>query len=370
MRMSKLRGVLLVLGAAVVCLLVWLLLGSGNQEGEHTATIGFIMSGSTEEEGWNLVNYEGIKSACEKFEAKLLVKEEVAEFTGQCEDAIHDLIKNGATMIILSSYGYSEEVRDVVKEYPEVAFYANSSEYHDENLTSFFVRMYQARYLAGIIAGKRTENGKVGYVAAMPNNEVNRGISAFALGVRRVNPEAVVKVVWTGSWDNKEKEKEAAKTLIQEAGVDLITYHQNQTYVVEEAEAAGIDSIGYHVDVKDASPHYLTSVICNWKMLYEGILRQYLQGKGNSVTNFWLGIANEAVDLAPYSELVSEEMIELVETAKEELLETPGVFAGEIYDNEGNKRCGENELISDEMLLEHFDWFVEGVEIYENKTAE
>ena len=53
------------------------------------------------------------------------------------------------------------------------------------------------------------------------------------------------------------------------------------------------------------------------------------------------------------------------ETAKKELLVSPGVFTGEIYDTEGRKRCENNELISDEMLLEHFDWFVEGVEIYE-----
>ena len=40
-------------------------------------------------------------------------------------------------------------------------------------------------------------------------------------------------------------------------------------------------------------------------------------------------------------------------------------LVGVIYDNEGNLRCSENEIISDEMLLENFDWYVEGVEFYE-----
>ena len=41
------------------------------------------------------------------------------------------------------------------------------------------------------------------------------------------------------------------------------------------------------------------------------------------------------------------------------------VFSGVIYDNEGNLRCKENQAIRDEILLEQFDWYPEGVEFYE-----
>ena len=365
MKVSKLSGILLVLGSVVLCALLIVLMTYGGGKEDPTAVVGFIMTGSKDEAGWNGEHYEGIRTACENFNVELLVKENVAEFSGRCGEAIHDLVKDGAGMIILSSYGYSEEVKDIVKEYPEVVFYANSSEYHNENLTSYFVRMYQMRYLSGIIAGNESESGKIGYVAAMSNNEVNRGISAFTLGVKRANPEAVVNVIWTGSWDDKEKETEAAKTLIENVDVDVITYHQNQTYVAKEAERAGIDSIGYHVALENASPHFLTSIVCKWDVLYEELVRNFLQGKANIVSNFWRGMADGVLDLAPLSEYVSSETVAMVETAKKELLVSPGVFTGEIYDTEGIKRCENNELISDEMLLEHFDWFVEGVEIYE-----
>lgn len=365
MKKSKLNGILLVLGAVVFCILLIILMTYGGKEETHTQVVGFIMSGSRDEEGWNGEHYRGLQSACENLGVKLLVKENVAEFSGRCSDAIHELVQEGAGMIILSSYGYSEEVKDVIKEYPEVAFYSNSAVYHDKNLSSYFIRMYQMRYLSGIIAGNESESGKIGYVAAMPNNEVNRGISAFTLGVKKANPEAVVNVIWTDSWDDKEKEIEAAKILIEDVGVDMITYHQNQTYVAEEAERAGIDSIGYHVALEEASPHFLTSVVCNWDVLYEELVKTFLQGKANLESDFWLGMADGVVDLASYSEYISAETIAMVETAKEEMLEGSGVFTGEIYDTEGKKRCENNELISDEMLLEHFDWFVEGVEIYE-----
>ena len=356
---------LIVAGIVVFVVLISVILFAGRIKTTETPKIGFIMSGSKEEQGWNGLHYQGIKEACEKFGAKLLVRENILEFTGQCEHAIHELVEEGANMIILSSYGYPQEVIDVIKEYPEVSFYANSSEYHEANLTSYFVRLYQARYLAGIVAGHQSKSGKIGYVAAMSNNEVNRGISAFTLGVRRVNPEAVVTVHWTGSWEDEEKEREAARNLMEKTGVDFITYHQNQPFVIEETEKKKIDSIGFLVDLENISSHYLTSIICNWELVYEEVLRQFLQGQGNSIRNFWIGIIQGAVDLSAFSNAITEEAVKEVEIAKEEIIAGKGVFSGVIYDNQGIQRCGENEIISDEMLLEHFDWYVEGVELYE-----
>lgn len=370
MRVSKLSGILLVLGSMVLCILFIVLLTFGGGKKEQEEIVGFIMSGNKEEEGWNGVHYEGIRTACENLGVELLVKENVEEFSGQCEKAIYELIEDGAGMIVLSSYGYTEEVLDIIKSHPEIVFYSNSPEYQEDNLTPYFVRMYQVRYLSGIIAGSESKSGKIGYVAAMSNNEVNRGISAFTLGVRRANPNAEVYVTWTGNWDNKENEIKEAQTLINEVGVDVLTYHQNQVYVAEEAEKAGIDYIAYHIEPEEATEHHLTSLLCNWDVLYEELVRTYLQGKANSVDNFWIGISDGVVELSPYSEKVSKETIALVEMAKEELLTSPGVFTGEIYDTKGNKRCENNELISDEMLLEHFDWFAEGVVLYGEESSQ
>lgn len=363
--MSKRRIVLVIGSVLCAAMILIVLFSTGRGNPQETIKIGFIMSGGIDEAGWNGRHYAGVKAACDKLGAELIVKEDVKEFTGQCIEAIHDLVKEGAGMIILSSYNYSEEAQEVVKEYPQIVFYVNSSEYHDINMTSYFARMYQARYMAGIVAGMKTVTGKIGYVAAMENNEVNRGINAFALGVKRVNPEAEVVVAWTETWDDKEKEIAAAEALIEQHKVDVLTYHQNQPNIVEAAEKAGIYSIGYHERVEGASEKYLTSVICNWEIVYEEIIRGFLSQKGNSADNFWLGIEAEAVGLSQYSEEVSAGIIDEVSKAKTEFLSGKDVFSGIIYDRDGNLRCGEKEAISDEILLEQFDWFVEGVDFYE-----
>ena len=253
----------------------------------------------------------------------------------------------------------------MVSDYPEINFYVNSSEYHETNMTSYFARMYQARYLAGILAGMQTESDRIGYVAAMPNYEVNRGINAFTLGVKRVNPEANVVVSFSGMWDDEAAEKAAAQALIDEEGVDVLTYHQNKNHVIRVAEAAGISSIGYHKPFEEFSDGYLTSVICDWQPVYRELVREYLRGNANIRQNYWIGIETGAVGLSPYSPKVTEEMKAEIQKAIKEMFDGKDVFAGRIYDNEGNLRCDENEIISDEMLLEQFDWYVEGVEFHE-----
>ncbi len=362
---KRYRGLLLVAGALVLVAIFLMLNGKlFGQEGEKHK-VGFILSGGATEDGWNGMHYRGMKEACETVGTDLLVSEYVSEGSGQCGMAVRELVGAGCEMVILSSYGYSEEVHELVREYPEVVFYGNSSEYHEENLTSYFVKMYQARYLAGIVAGSMTENNRIGYVAAMNNNEVNRGISAFTLGVRKANPEAVVTVIFTGTWDDEAKEKEAANKLIDNTGVDVITYHQNRTYVVEAAETAGIYSIGCHESNQQYSNRYLTCVKCDWKQVYQELLQEFLKGKANSTENFWIGMETGAVGLKEFSSIVPKEVQKAAAAAEQELLDGKEVFSGVIYDNTGKLQCGENELISDERLLEQFDWFVEGVEFYE-----
>ncbi|MGN0317744.1 MAG: BMP family ABC transporter substrate-binding protein [Lachnospira sp.] len=356
----------LVLLGIIVLLLVILIaiLSSMGKNVSPKEKIGFIMTGSMGEEGWNGMHYEGVSAACESLDVELLVKENVKEFAGECGPAIEELVKQGCKMIILSSYGYTEEVKDVIDKYPEVTFFENAFNYHTNNVTSYFARLYQARYLAGIVAGMTTQNNNIGYVAAMPNSEVNRGISAFTLGARSVNPDAVVTVAWSNSWDNEEEERKQADNLINNAGVDVITYHQNQAYVVDEAEKLGVYSIGYHQSPLNCSDKFLTTVVCDWKLTYEAIIRQYLRGNTSNLKFYWVGIDENAVKLTDYSSAVSEEIKNEVNKAKNEILAGHDVFSGEIYDNKGTLRCKPKQVIRDEVLLEQFDWYVEGVKFY------
>ncbi len=365
MNNKKIKLHWLLMLAAVLLVLIFFVIFTITGRDTPAAKVGLIITGAATDDGWNGMHYNGVEAACDKLGVELIVKENVAEGDGSCAKAIDELVSAGINMVILSSYAYPLEVQEQINEYPEVSFYGISGEYYAENMTSYFGRMYQARYLAGIVAGMQTENDIIGYVAAMPNCEVNRGINAFTLGVRSVNPDAVVNVVWTGEWENESKERVAATTLIEDVKADVLTYHQNQPYVAQAADEAGVYSIGYNEVAEGLSERYLTAAVWNWEALYYQIIREYMQGKGNSVKRHWFGIDKGVVELATFSPLVSEEVKQQTEKAAQEIQTGKHIFSGVIYDNEGVLRCKEEESIRDEILLQKMDWFVDGVVIYE-----
>ncbi len=360
----QLRILLPIISVFLFILIVAIITMSGVKK-DKKLRVGFVMTGTITEQGWNKLHYDGIKNACEELDATLIVKENIKENESQCEQAIHELAKENVNVIILSSYGYATEVADVTKQYPDITFYSESFDHGDSGINSYFARMYQARYLSGIIAGMQTKTNVIGYVAAMANSEVNRGISAFTLGVKKVNPDAKVIVAWSNSWDDAAKEKELATSLIDEKKVDVITYHQNQPNVIEIAEQKGIASIGYHEAIVGASDNVLTCAEFRFEPTYREILLDYNRGKADIVDTYWIGIEQDAVGLTTYSPKITEDTIALVEDAKQQIINGYDVFSGIIYDTEHTLRCGEGETISDEQLLKSFDWYVEGVEFYE-----
>lgn len=353
---------LLILAGLVLIATIVLIIVTGSEK-NTSHVVGLIITGETDDDGWNSAHYNGVIAACEKLGTKLIVKENVTEGSGKCADAIHELVNEGAGMIILSSYSYSSETKEVIDSYPQIAFYAISSEYYAKNITSYFGRMYQARYLAGIIAGLQTESDSIGYVAAMPNSEVNRGINAFTLGVKSVNPKATVYVHWTGSWDDEIRETAAAEALISDKSADVLTYHQNQHYTAQTADKAGVYSIGYNEVAEGLSEKYLTAAVWNWDALYYQIIREYVQGQPNAVERRWFAIDSGTVSLSDFSPLVKETALQAVKEAQNRWLKGEDVFSGELYDNNGVLKCNQNETLTDEMLFENMDWLVEGVEI-------
>ena len=331
--------ILFALGGCVVMTIAFVLMfGFETNEESVAKKVGLINIGSISEEGWSKAHYEGLKSACDEFGLELLFKENVVENSGQGPAAIEELIDDGVGMIFLASYNYPIEAREIIETNKKIEFASNCSEVHSRNMTSYFARMYQGRYLAGALAGMRTKTNVIGYVAAMPNSEVHRGINAFTLGVQRTNPNAKVVVKWTGDWHIPDKEREAAAKLIDVAKADVITYHQDKAVACEVAEEKGVDYIAYNMELNTQSEHYLTSVICRWDIFYKELLRLYLKDELPAIKNYWLGVKEGVVELSKFSDSVTEKQRYKIQDLREELLNDKPIFTGIIYDNQGNMK--------------------------------
>lgn len=322
---------------------------------------GYIYIGPVGDGGWTYMQDVGRRKVDEMFPG---LKSSVIESVNEGPEVVpvmERLIrKNKSKLIFACTFGYMDFVMDVAKKYPDVMFMHVSGYKRADNVGTLFGRMYQPRYLAGLVAGSMSKSGNIGYVAAHPIPEVIRMINAFTLGVRKVNPNATVKVVWLFSWFDPGKEKEAAKALI-ESGCDVLGMHADTGAVAQAAEESKVYVIGYNNDMSKYAPTmHLTAPIWNWANLFGPIVEQVKNGTWKS-QDIWWGIKEGAVDLAPFGPAVPENVRKQVEEEKARIVSGEwDVFTGPIKNQAGEVKVKEGEKMSDPDVWS-MGWFVEGV---------
>jgi len=324
--------------------------------------VAFIYIGPAGDAGWTYAHDQGRLYIEKVFgdQIETAYAESVPEGM-EALQTIRSYIKRGYKVIFATSFGYMDPTYEAAQEYPDVHFFHCSGYKTYKNMTAYFGRIYQPSFLSGLVAGMMTKTNIIGYVAPIPIPEVIRITNAFALGVRMMNPEAKVRVVWTNSWYDPATEKEAALSLI-DAGADVVTQHQDSPATQQAAEEKGVYSIGYNSDMSNFAPNaYLTAPVWNWGIYYERVIREILNGTYKH-GNVWLGMKDNIVNLASFSDLVPQNVRTVVEVFSEAIVDGAfDPFEGPIYDQQGNLRVDIGEKLSDEELLS-MNWFVDNVE--------
>ena len=278
------------------------------------------------------------------------------------ERVIRDFAQKGYDIIFTTSFGFMDPTVTVAKEFPDTTFVHISGYKTAENVSTVFGGIEEARYLSGLVAGEMTESNVIGYVAAFPIPEVIRGINGFTQGVREANPDAEVRVVWTQTWFDPVKEKEAAEALLDQ-GADVIAQHQDTTEPQKAAKDRGAFSIGYNSDMSQfVGDTVLTSPIWIWGPKYVEIAKAVMDGTYQS-ESFYGQFKDEPdiFDLAPLSARVPAGVKALVEERKAAMEEGSfAVFCGPLKSASGVEVLPEGKCMTlDEKL--NMDFFIEGV---------
>lgn len=344
----------------VVLLVIGLLMGLTAQPATaKDLKVGFVYVSPVGDAGWSYAHNQG-RMAVEAMESVTTSFVESVKEGPDSERVIQNMARKGFDIIFATSFGYMDPMLKVSKRFPKTVFMHCSGYKTSKNMGNYFGRMYQARYLSGMVAGAMTKNNTLGYVAAFPIPEVIRGINAFTLGAQSVNPAIEVRVVWTKTWYDPATEKEAAKSLL-DIGADVIAQHQDSPGPQEAAQEKGVYSVGYNSDMSAFAPKaHLTAPIWNWGPYYVEIVNQVKNGTWKS-TAAWPGMDHGIVSLAPFGAMVPADVQKKVLAMKADL--TDGkvkVFTGPIQDQAGNVKFAANVPAADKELL-GMTWFVKGV---------
>lgn len=344
------------LGIALTALL---LIGFAASAAAQEMKVGFVYVSPIGDAGWSYAHNQG-RLAVEAMEGVTTSYVEAVPEGPDSERVMLNMARKGYDVIFATSFGYMDPMLKVAKQFPKVVFEHCSGFKTAPNMGNYFGRMYQGRYLSGMVAGAMTRSNILGYVAAFPIPEVIRGINAFTLGAQAVNPKVQVRVVWTKTWYDPATEKEAAKSLL-DVGADVIAQHQDSPGPQEAAQERGVYSVGYNSDMSAFAPKaHLTAPVWNWGPLYKQIVDQVRKGTWKS-ESIWYGMKEGIVDLAPFGPMVPDGVRRQVLAKKKDILAgAADVFVGPVKDQKGAVRIPAGKTATDAEML-GMKYFVQGV---------
>lgn len=293
-------------------------------------------------------------------QVKTAYVENVAEGP-DAERVIRDLAMQGNQIIFTPSFGYMEPTLKVAREFPNVKFESVTGYKTAPNVATSNARYYEGRYLAGIAAGRMAT--QAGYVAGFPIPEVIQGINAFTLGMRSVNPQATLRVVFLGEWFNPTREREAAMSLMNQ-GAEVLAFHTGSNAVMVAAQERGKLAVAYHSDMRKVAPDaQVAAVTHQWGDHYTRRVKAVLDGSWKSA-QVWGGVREGMIRVDGFgSKVPAAVQAEVLARQKDMAAGKLAVFAGGkagVKDNEGKTAIVAGRSLDDGAIL-NMNWLVEGV---------
>jgi simple sugar transport system substrate-binding protein len=323
--------------------------------------IGYIYVGPVEDFGWTHAHDVGRKAV----EAELgdQVKTSFVESVKEGPDAervIAELAAKGNKLIFTTSFGFMNPTLKVAKRFPDVKFEHCTGYKRDANVSTYNIRFYEGRYVQGVIAGHLSKSGIVGYIGSVPIPEVVMGMNAFILGMRSVNPNARMKIVWVNAWYDPGKEGDSAKALIDQ-GADVIAQHTDSGAPLQVAQQRGVHGFGQASDMISLAPKaQLTASVDFWNPYYVQRAKDVIAGTWQS-QDVWGGFKSGMLVMAPFANM-PEDVAKAGKDAETGISDGKiVVFKGPIKDQSGAEKVPGGTALDDGAIA-GMNWLADGID--------
>jgi len=198
--------------------------------------------------------------------------------------AIRDYASEGFDLVIAHGSQYGSSLVEIAPDFPNTGFAWGTTvdTFADMGITNVFA--YEARseeggYVNGVLAAKLSGSGIIGVIGPIETGDAKLYVDGFTAGVMATNPDAEVKIVWTGSFSDVALASEAAETLI-DAGADVLTgTAQMVVGAVGVARQRGVLWFGTQADQTSLAPAIVAAnQIYDWTVTLEPIIEMIQQG--------------------------------------------------------------------------------------------
>ena len=202
-------------------------------------------------------------------------------------------VSDGCKLIFTTSPRMLQASLRAAVENPDIIIMNCSLNTSHRYVRTYYTRMYEAKFILGVLAGSLTQSGRLGYVCDYPIYGQIAGINAFALGAQMANPRSKVYL----EWSTVKGAKEAALSLSRRH-IHLISSQDNARFSEDDRRSFGLSHIGH--DKTDL----LAVPVWKWGVYYEKLLRSVLDKTIKSeyintarALNYYWGMSAGVVDI-------------------------------------------------------------------------
>jgi len=246
---------------------------------------------------------------------------------------------SGASPIIAVGYQNVMPVLNLAERYPNTKFTVVDGLVPPlfSNVQSVSFRDNEGAFLVGIIAGRTSDSGHIGFIGGMDIPLIRNFNKGYIQGARYANPDVTVDVAMVGTRPEAWSDPDGAHALAVKqfkGGADVIFAAAGGSGlgVLRAANETGHYAIGVDTNQNGLFPgHVLTSLVKRVDIAVYDALKTSREGKWSPGIKY-LGIKEGALDYAVDQNnktLISEQLIEEVATAKERIIN--GTITVEAY---------------------------------------
>ncbi len=337
---------------------------------EGCYNVGFVYIGPHDDGGWTQAHDLGRQYVQENVEGVHTAYVELVPEGADAEQVIRSLARKNFDVIFTTSFGYMDASELVADEFPDVdIIHVSGFKSNEANFGNLFGAMETMKYINGMIAGSRAmadNNPKLGYMPTFPIPEELRLGNAFALGAAVTCPDCTIDIRWIGSWHDPILEQDAAKSLF-DAGAQVVM-NGADTQAAAQAAPEGKWGVNYNYINACGDEKCLTSAYWNWGVVYADIVEKSKAGEWTGGWEYFdadsgaMGLwgLEEGQELTAGMAGLPEADLEMIRDVHAKALagefDRFDVFAGPIFDNQGNQILAEGETL-EQIDLDGFSQF-------------
>ena len=306
---------------------------------------------------WTYAHEQGRLAAQEALGERVETKSEFDMLERDFDATVRALAEEGFNMVFTTTPRLLAPTLSAAAAYPEIKFLNCSLNVSHPILRCYYARMYEAKFLTGLIAGAMSDSKVIGYISDYPIYSTPASINAFALGVRTANPRARVLLEWSSVKDRDADERFARYGAAAVSGQDSLIRDERQRSL-----GLFLREGGRQVNVANS--------FWNWGAFYQKLLQSVLDGswaqlnstsESGQTINYWWGLSAGVVDVR-LGDRVPPETARLVRFLRQSIAEGSfGPFDGPVYDQSGALRIQAGEVLSPLQILQ-MDWLVQNVD--------